>query len=124
MIYKNAQSDGDGIYHEKIYVQERDEYNEMWNGKRYGLDQVKKLGFDRVSERVDFKKDITNLNRFDRILLFEFKCIIFFIVYDLNNLKSFVVRSSSDFPINFRIFSFSLSRLLKSIFLFEISDCN
>ena len=73
MIYKDAQSDGEGIYHEKIYVQERDEYNEMWDGKRYALDQVKKLDFERVNERVDFKKDITNLNSFDRVLLFEFK---------------------------------------------------
>ena len=73
MIYKDAQSDGEGIYHEKIYVQERDEYNEMWDGKRYALDQVKKLGFERVTERVDFKKDITNLNSFNRVLLFEFK---------------------------------------------------
>ena len=73
MIYKDAQSDGEGIYHEKIYVQERDEYNEMWDGKRYTLDQVKKMGFERVTERVDFKKDITNLNSFDRVLLFEFK---------------------------------------------------
>ena len=54
MIYKDAQSDGEGIYHEKIYVQERDEYNEMWDGKRYALDQVKKLDFERVTERVDF----------------------------------------------------------------------
>ncbi len=73
IIYKDAQSDGEGIYHEKIYVQERDEYNEMWDGKRYALDQVKKLDFERVTERVDFKKDITNLNSFDRVLLFEFK---------------------------------------------------
>ena len=73
MIYKDAQSDGEGIYHEKIYVQERDEYNEMWDGKRYALDQVKKLDFERVTERVDFKKDITNLSSFDRVLLFEFK---------------------------------------------------
>ncbi|MAV80018.1 MAG: Xaa-Pro aminopeptidase [Flavobacteriaceae bacterium] len=45
----------------------------MWDGKRYALDQVKKLDFERVSERVDFKKDITNLNSFDRVLFFEFK---------------------------------------------------
>ena len=93
MIYKNAQSDGDGIYHEKIYVQERDEYNEMWNGKRYGLDQVKKLGFDRVSERVDFKKDITNLNRFDRVLLFEFK-------NDIRRQKIYVIKNGNRYKID------------------------
>ena len=93
MIYKNAQSDGEGIYHEKIYVQERDEYNEMWNGKRYGLDQVKKLGFERVSERVDFKKDIINVNRFDRVLLFEFK-------NDTRKQKIYVIKNGNRYKIN------------------------
>ena len=50
MIYKNPQSDSDGVYYEKIYVPERDNYMEMWNGKRYDLEQVKQLGYERVAE--------------------------------------------------------------------------
>ena len=59
MIYKNPQSDSDGVYYEKIYVPERDNYMEMWNGKRYNLNDVKKLGFERVAVRAEFKNDIT-----------------------------------------------------------------
>ncbi|MCH1608488.1 MAG: aminopeptidase P N-terminal domain-containing protein [Flavobacteriaceae bacterium] len=73
MIYKNPQRDGAGQYREKIYVPERDAYMEMWYGKRYSLSDVKKLGFERVAERAEFKNDITPTEQFDKVLFFEFK---------------------------------------------------
>lgn len=83
IIYKDEQNDSEGVYHEKIYVPERNDYVEMWNGKRYDLEEVKELGFDRVAERVDFKYDIQNLDRFDKVLMFEFK-------NDIRNQKTYV----------------------------------
>ena len=73
MIYKNPQKDSNGIYYEKIYVPERNDYMEMWNGKRYNLEEIKQLGYGRVAERRDFKNDCVNLDRFDKVLMFEFK---------------------------------------------------
>ena len=61
MIYKNSQTDSEGVAYEKIYVPERDDYMEMWNGKRYDLEQLKQLGYERVAERLDFKNDCGNL---------------------------------------------------------------
>ena len=86
MIYKNPQRDQQGSYFEKIYVPERDDYMEMWNGKRYGLDQVKQLGFERVVERKDFKTDIQNIDSFGNVLMFEFK-------NDIRNQKMYVFRN-------------------------------
>ena len=56
MIYKNPQIDNTGIYYEKIYVPERDVYMEMWNGKRYDLNEVEMLGYERVAERDEFQE--------------------------------------------------------------------
>ncbi len=53
MMYKNPQKDSNGIYYEKIYVPERNDYMEMWNGKRYNLEEIKQLGYGRVAERRD-----------------------------------------------------------------------
>ena len=93
MIYKNPQTDSDGVYYEKIYVQERDDYVEMWNGKRYDLGQVKQLGYERVAERLDFKNDCGNLDRFDQVLMFEFK-------NDIRNQMTYVFRDNVRFKVD------------------------
>ena len=93
MIYKNPQSDSDGVYYEKIYVPERDDYMEMWNGKRYDLEQVKELGYERVAERHDFKNDCANLGSFDQVLMFEFK-------NDIRNQKTYVFIDNIRFKVD------------------------
>jgi len=93
MIYKNPQTDSEGVYYEKIYVPERDDYMEMWNGKRYDLEQVKQLGYERVAERLDFKNDCGNLGRFDQVLMFEFK-------NDIRNQKTYVFRDNVRFKVD------------------------
>lgn len=93
MIYKNLQKDAEGSYYEKIYVPERDQYMEMWNGKRYGLNQIKQLGFERVAERVDFKTDTQNLEQFDTVLLFEFK-------NDIRNQTMYVLKEGTRYKVD------------------------
>ncbi len=93
MIYKNLQRDNEGFYTEKIYVPERDDYMEMWNGKRYSTGQVKQLGFERVAERSDFKSDTQDLKSFDRVLLFEFK-------NDIRNQKTYVFKNDTRFKVD------------------------
>ena len=93
MIYKNPQSDSDGVYYEKIYVPERDNYMEMWNGKRYDLEQVKQLGYERVAERLDFKNDCVDLGSFDQVLMFEFK-------NDIRNQNTYVFKDNIRFKVD------------------------
>ena len=93
MIYKNPQKDDDGVYYEKIFVPERNEYMEMWNGKRLGLEQVKQLGYERVAERTDFKEDSQNLDRFDRVLFFEFN-------NDIRNQKIYVLKDNVRYKVD------------------------
>ena len=93
MIYKDEQKDTRGIYHEKIYVPERNDYMEMWNGKRYDLEEVKELGFDRVAERVVFKYDSQNLDSFDKVLMFEFN-------NDIRNQKTYIFRDNIRYKVD------------------------
>ena len=72
MIYKNSQFDELGSFNEKIYILERDEYKELWNGKRYSVEAVKKLGFERVNTRNHFMNDISNFSTYDKVLMFGF----------------------------------------------------
>jgi Xaa-Pro aminopeptidase len=106
IIYKDEQNDSKGVYHEKIYVPERNDYVEMWNGKRYDLEEVKELGFDRVAERVDFKYDSQNLDRFDKVLMFEFK-------NDIRNQKTYVFRDNIRYKVDDPLDLFDLKATFK-----------
>jgi Xaa-Pro aminopeptidase len=106
IIYKDEQNDSEGVYHEKIYVPERNDYVEMWNGKRYDLEEVKELGFDRVAERVDFKYDSQNLDRFDKVLMFEFK-------NDIRNQKTYVFRDNIRYKVDDPLDLFDLKATFK-----------
>ena len=47
LIYSNPQKDEKGTYYEKLYVRERDVRNEMWNGKRLGVEGALTMKYDR-----------------------------------------------------------------------------
>lgn len=93
IIYKDAQTDGSVVYYDKIYVPERNDYMEMWNGKRYDLEEVKELGFDRVAERVDFKSDSQTLDHFDKVMMFEFK-------NDIRNQKTYIFKDNVRYKVD------------------------
>ncbi|RPG65415.1 MAG: aminopeptidase P family protein [Flavobacteriaceae bacterium TMED42] len=93
IIYKDVQTDGSGVYYDKIFVPERNDYMEMWNGKRYDLEEVKELGFDRVAERVDFKSDSQTLDHFDKVMMFEFK-------NDIRNQKTYIFKDNVRYKVD------------------------
>ena len=93
IIYKNPQTDKKGSYYEKIYIPERDNYMEMWNGKRYSLEQVKQLGFERVEERKVFMEDIKTVASFVRVLMFEFK-------NDIRNQQKYIFRNGKRYKVD------------------------
>ena len=73
LIYSNPQKDEKGTYHEKLYVRERDVRNEMWNGKRLGVEGALTMKYDRVVLKEYFLKDQHNFNKFDNVLIIDFK---------------------------------------------------
>ncbi|MDB3862056.1 aminopeptidase P N-terminal domain-containing protein [Flavobacteriaceae bacterium] len=65
--------DEKGVYYEKIYVRKRDARNEMWNGRQLGVEGASKMGFDRVASKDEFIHEAHDFDRFDTVLLFDFK---------------------------------------------------
>lgn len=52
---------------EVIFVQERDESKEVWNGPRLGVDGVQRMGLNTVLSNKEFKNIDLNLDKFDFI---------------------------------------------------------
>ena len=65
---------------------------EMWNGKRYDLDEVEMLGFERVAVRDEFR-DIQGLDQFDKVLMFEFK-------NDIRSQMTYVLRDNVRYKVD------------------------
>lgn len=72
-VYSVPQNDAQGTYYEKLYVRERDARNEMWNGKRLGLEGAQKMGFDRVDLKQNFINEPHGFDQFDTVFMFDFK---------------------------------------------------
>ena len=73
LVYNTPQEDQNGSYYEKLYVRERNERNEMWNGKQLGLEGAANMGFDRVESKKQFIKSSLDLNELDTVMIFDFK---------------------------------------------------
>ena len=68
VIFKDDQQDDNGLFNETLYVREKNEYREMWDGRRLGLQGAKKMGFDRVKLRSNFITDPIQIQRFSNVL--------------------------------------------------------
>ncbi|MCH1433748.1 MAG: aminopeptidase P N-terminal domain-containing protein [Flavobacteriaceae bacterium] len=73
LVYNVPLEDEEGLYYEKLYVRERDARNEMWNGRQLGVEGAAKIGFDRVESKGVFVKESHTFDRFDTVLIFDFK---------------------------------------------------
>ncbi len=73
LVYNVPQEDEDGMYYEKLYVRERDARNEMWNGRQLGVEGAANMGFDRVESKRAFVQEPQNFDRFDSVLIYDFK---------------------------------------------------
>ena len=73
LVFNVPQQDEEGIFYEKLYVRERNARNEMWNGRQLGVEGAVKMGFDRVESIKEFVKSSLTLDRFDTVLMFDFK---------------------------------------------------
>jgi Xaa-Pro aminopeptidase len=60
-------------YSEILFVQPKNEFEEMWNGKRMGVGKAKEvLGFESVLENNQFKSFDLNPSKFDKVFFLEF----------------------------------------------------
>ena len=73
LVYNTTQTDEEGTYNEKLYVRDRNARNEMWNGLQLGVSGALKMGFDRVVNKTEFTKQVFDFDRFDTVLMFDFK---------------------------------------------------
>ena len=75
LIFKNNQeSVNKTIYNEIIFIQPRNEFREMWTGRRLGEQGVKDiLGFKQAFNNSEFKNYNIDFSKFDKILFFDFK---------------------------------------------------
>ncbi len=72
-IFKENQTIGNKTFNEVIFVQERNEQAEMWNGKRLGVEGVQdELGFRVAYNGGEFKSYDINFSKFDKILFENF----------------------------------------------------
>ena len=73
VIFKDNQQDNNGFFNEMLFVRERNEYREMWDGRRLGLRGAKKMGFDRVKLRSDFMKNSFKIDNFSNVLSMDIR---------------------------------------------------
>ena len=91
VIFKDNQQDNNGFFNEMLFVRERNEYREMWDGRRLGLRGAKKMGFDRVMLRSDFIKNSFKIDNFSNVLSMDIRDDVRdfkddkFDLYDLQN---------------------------------------
>ncbi|MDX1828086.1 MAG: aminopeptidase P family protein [Lutibacter sp.] len=74
LIFKDNQTINGKTFNELLFVQKRDEFAEMWTGRRLGVEGVKdNLGFTVVYNGDDFKKYPIDFSKFDKVLFNPFK---------------------------------------------------
>jgi len=75
LIFSDMQEDSKGqTFNEMIFVQPRDPFSEMWNGRRFGPEGVaERLGFSQVYENSDFENLPIDFSQFDKVMFYDFK---------------------------------------------------
>lgn len=75
VLFSEDQRDKNGnVYNEILFVQERDQETERWEGKRLGVTGAKaELGFKMVASTADFEEMMIEFKKFDAIFVEKFK---------------------------------------------------
>jgi len=75
LIFKDKQQAPEGgSYNEIIFIQPRNPNEEMWTGRRLGVEGVKaQWGIEQTFVNKEFKKYGVDFSRFDKVLFFDFK---------------------------------------------------
>ncbi|MCP9199588.1 aminopeptidase P N-terminal domain-containing protein [Gramella sp. GC03-9] len=75
LVFSEEQSDENGnSFNEMIYVQPKNEFAEMWTGRRLGAEGTKsKLGFEQAFNNSEFLENKINFKGFDKVMLKPFQ---------------------------------------------------
>lgn len=73
VIFKDMQEENGQKYNEILFAQSRNPMEEMWTGRRLGVQGVEeKLGFEMVKDHKEFKEWQANFEKFDQVLFIDF----------------------------------------------------
>ena len=124
VIFKDDQFDSDGSYNEIMYVRERNEYREMWDGRRLGIKGAKKMSFDRVKLRSEFIENTIPIENFTNILntnirddVRDFKDDKYDLFDIQNKFQEIVSKKESDIlgDLNKQFFSSSINQIMSKL---------
>lgn len=124
VIFKDDQFDSDGSYNEIMYVRERNEYREMWDGRRLGIKGAKKMSFDRVKLRSEFIENTIPIENFSNILntnvrddVRDFKDDKYDLFNIQNKFQEIVSNKESDMlgDLNKQFFSSSINQIMSKL---------
>ena len=124
VIFKDAQFDSDGSYNEIMYVRERNEYREMWDGRRLGIKGANKMSFDRVKLRSEFIENTIPIENFTNILntnirddVRDFKDDKYDLFDIQNKFQEIVSKKESDMlgDLNKQFFSSSINQIMSKL---------
>jgi len=124
VIFKDDQFDSDGSYNEIMYVRERNEYREMWDGRRLGIKGAKKMSFDRVKLRSEFIENTIPIENFTNILntnirddVRDFKDDKYDLFDIQNKFQEIVSKKESDMlgDLNKEFFSSSINQIMSKL---------
>ena len=124
VIFKDDQFDSDGAYNEIMYVRERNEYREMWDGRRLGIKGANKMSFDRVKLRSEFIENTIPIENFTNILntnirddVRDFKDDKYDLFDIQNKFKEIVSKKESDMlgDLNKQFFSSSINQIMSKL---------
>ena len=124
VIFKDDQFDSEGSYNEIMYVRERNEYREMWDGRRLGIKGAKKMSFDRVKLRSEFIENTIPIENFTNILntnirddVRDFKDDKYDLFDIQNKFQEIVSKKESDMlgDLNKQFFSSSINQIMSKL---------
>ena len=124
VIFKDDQFYSDGSYNEIMYVRERNEYREMWDGRRLGIKGAKKMSFDRVKLRSEFIENTIPIENFSNILntnirddVRDFKDDKYDLFDIQNKFQEIVSKKESDIlgDLNKQFFSSSINQIMSKL---------
>lgn len=124
VIFKDDQFDSDGSYNEIMYVRERNEYREMWDGRRLGIKGANKMSFDRVKLRSEFIENTIPIENFTNILntnirddVRDFKDDKYDLFDIQNKFQEIVSKKESDMlgDLNKQFFSSSINQIMSKL---------
>ena len=124
VIFKDDQFDSDGAYNEIMYVRERNEYSEMWDGRRLGIKGANKMSFDRVKLRSEFIENTIPIENFTNILntnirddVRDFKDDKYDLFDIQNKFQEIVSKKESDIlgDLNKQFFSSSINQIMSKL---------